>query len=278
MLKKTRKPVKGMLGGQTTLYDKIGVRYDDSRRADRFLTARLRHYLEPVENEIYLDVGCGTGNYTRALAGAEFEFCGVDPSRVMLTKAACSGGAKRVRWINGAAERLPFADEVFGGAVATLTIHHWRNLRRAFAEVFRVLKPGGRFVLFTSFPEQMEGYWLNRYFPVMLRASIAQMPAGQPVCEALEAAGFAFATIENYDVRRDLQDHFLYCGKERPELYLREDVRRGISSFSNLARCTEIAEGLRRLAADIETGAIAEVINGFRHERGDYAFVAAGKV
>lgn len=256
---------------EAALYNKIGVEYNETRRADEFLTERFRHFLSLVENENYLDAGCGTGNYTYALAGDKYQFYGIDPSELMLEKARqrnCNA-----IWQNGAAENLPFENEFFAGAIATLTIHHWKNLRKAFSEISRVLKQNGRFVLFTSFPEQMEGYWLNHYFPKMMRDSISQMPAFSTIKEALQNAGFEIETLQSYFVRDDLQDYFLYCGKSRPELYLCEDIQRGISSFSSLANKYEIENGLHELKVDIEEGKIYEIIKKYQNDKGDYVFI-----
>jgi predicted DNA-binding protein len=74
-----------------------------------------------------------------------------------------------------------------------------------------------------------------------------------------------------------LQNHFLYCGKNRPELYLRENIRKGISSFSSLANKTEIEGGLRRLADDVNENKISEIIENFRNDMSDYVFIVAAK-
>ena len=260
---------------ETALYNKIGIEYNATRRADKFLTGRFREFLSPQKNENYLDVGCGTGNYTCALSGERYQFYGIDPSETMLEKARrrnCN-----VIWQNGTAENLPFENEFFAGAIASLTIHHWKDLSKAFREISRVLKDAGKFVLFTTLPEQTAGYWLTEYFPKMMKDSVKQLPSFSEIENALTAANLKIEKTENYFVRDDLEDLFLYCGKNRPELYLREDIRRGISSFSNLANKDEVEKGLRRLAEDIESGKISEVIENHKNEIGDYVFIVAEK-
>ena len=56
-----------LVNSKVALYDKIGIGYDTTRRADPFILSRLLHYLAPVKGRLYLDVGCGTGNYTAAI-------------------------------------------------------------------------------------------------------------------------------------------------------------------------------------------------------------------
>jgi len=73
-----------------------------------------------------------------------------------------------------------------------------------------------------------------------------------------------------------LEDFFLYSGKQRPEIYLLETVRNGISSFKNFCTHTELQQGLTKLDGDIQSGAIYNLINQFHHD-GDYLFLMAKK-
>ena len=260
---------------ENTLYNKIGIGYNETRRADRFLTSRFRQFLSPSARENYLDAGCGTGNYTCALASSDYQFYGIDPSETMLEKARqrnCN-----VIWQKSEAENLPFENEFFAGAIASLTIHHWKDLSKSFREISRVLKEKGKFVLFTSLPEQTAGYWLTEYFPKMMRDSVEPLPSLSEMENAFQAANLNIEKRENYFVRDDLEDMFLYSGKYRPELYLQTEIRRGISSFSNLANKAEVESGLRRLTEDIESGKIYEIIEKHKNEIGDYIFIIAKK-
>ncbi|MEL7123283.1 MAG: class I SAM-dependent methyltransferase, partial [Bacteroidota bacterium] len=131
-------------------------------------------FLNPKMNAKYLDIGCGTGNYTIALQKKGFNFIGMDPSQKMITRA------KELypdgEWVLGKAEKTQLADNTIDGILASLTVHHWSDLVIAFGEFNRVLKNSGKIVVFTSTSEQMKGYWLNHYFPKMLLDSIVQMP------------------------------------------------------------------------------------------------------
>jgi ubiquinone/menaquinone biosynthesis C-methylase UbiE len=261
---------------QQALYNSIGVEYNSTRRADPFLTEKLFSLLSPQKDFSCLDIGCGTGNYTIALAsGDEYSFYGVEPSRVMLETAKQKSNA--VFWVNAVAEDLPFEDEFFDAALASLTIHHWENLEKGFAEVYRILKKGGRFVLFTSFPEQMKTYWLNHYFPQMLRDSMAVMPSRRKVKAALRSAGFTLIKEEKYFVQPDLQDLFLYSGKYRPEIYFKEQIRKGISSFSAISNREEVENGLQKLKSDLESGSFASIARQYESDLGDYIFIVAAR-
>jgi superfamily II DNA or RNA helicase len=130
----------------------------------------------------------------------------------------------------------------------------------------------GRFVILTATPEQMQSYWLNEYFPDAIIKSIVQMPVLDLVTGALTRAGFTFIETEGLDIRDDLQDLFLYSGKHRPEMYLDEGVRRGISTFASLADQEEVASGCRRLAENIQPGRIDEITAAYDNRGGDYLF------
>lgn len=252
-------------------YDVIGQGYNVTRQADPYIAERLFRLLGPHRGHRYLDIGCGTGNYTAALWAKNTDITGVDPSAQMLETARHNHSA--MQWVQGTAEQIPFADNTFAGVVGTLTIHHWTNLTLAFRELHRVTTPGARIVLFTSTPTQMEGYWLNHYFPLMMQDSIRQMPELEAIEAAASEAGLLLTGTELYTVQDGLEDYFLYAGKNKPELYFNPLIRRGISSFSSLANAAEIQHGLAALRMDLEMDAFRLVRKRYLHMLGDYLFV-----
>ena len=256
-------------------YDQIGKQYNRTRKAAPYLLERLHHHLDSRAGGHYLDIGCGTGNYTIKLQARGGRFTGVDPSERMLEKARSKSPA--IQWLKGVAEAIPLPDASVNGIVGSLTTHHWSDLEQGFKELYRVLEPGGQMVIFTAAPAQMRGYWLNHYFPDMLEKSCQQMPTFDRLSTAITQAGFTALDTEKYFIQPDLQDLFLYSGKHQPDLYLQEAIRQGISSFSALSNQTEVAAGLLRLEADIQSGKITSIINRYENEDGDYLFVTAKK-
>ncbi len=253
------------------LYDKIGKRYNSTRKADPYIAQRLFDLLSLRPEKLYLDIGCGTGNYTIALSKDGIKFCGVDPSQNMLEVAYKKSNS--VRWLMGSSENIPVKDNSFDGGMATLTIHHWANIENAFLELNRVLKIHSHLVIFTSLPEQMNGYWLNHYFPKMMRESIEKMPALRNMEDAALKGGFNICSTEIYNIQIGLQDHFLYSGKLNPSLYLNDNIRFGISSFSDLNNKDEIRTGLKKLKDDIDNKSFAKVNDDYINDFGDYLFI-----
>ncbi|MEO9803226.1 MAG: class I SAM-dependent methyltransferase [Reichenbachiella sp.] len=258
-----------------TKYDKIGLGYNATRQADTYLASRMLHYLAPQPGQRFLDIGCGTGNYTSIFMNKGLDFIGIDPSDQMLSAARDKN--PKGKWMQARAEHTGLSSESMDGIIGSLTIHHWQNLELAFNELNRILKPTGQLILFTSTPDQMKGYWLNTYFPKMLQDSMDQMPSLELVTSALHQSGFQITETEKYFVTAELTDLFLYSGKHRPHLYLDAQVRQGISSFSDLSNAEEINAGLAQLALDIESDKIKEVMDSDEYESGDYLFVIAQK-
>jgi ubiquinone/menaquinone biosynthesis C-methylase UbiE len=260
---------------QETKYDKIGRGYNSTRQADPYLTERLLYHLQPNTDKLYLDIGCGTGNYTITFVDKGFHFIGVEPSMQMLNEAKSRN--QNIKWRQGTAEKIPTDEKYFDGIIATLTIHHWTDLKKAFFELNRVLKDKGKIVLFTSTPEQMKAYWLNHYFPEMLQSSIVQMPSLTDIQEAIKQTSLEITDIEKYFIKDDLQDCFLYVGKNSPNYYFDEAIRHGISSFTSLANIEEVKNGLSQRRTDIDNGTFENIKGKYTNELGDYLFITIDK-
>lgn len=255
----------------STKYNNIGINYNQTRKADPYLTEQLVKHLNPEKEGLYLDIGCGTGNYTIALQKKGFQFIGIDPSIEMLQKAQTKNPA--VAWKIGSAENTKLPEQSIDGVIGTLTIHHWINLTRAFSELAYVLKPDGKIVIFTSTPKQMKGFWLNHYFPKILEESILQMPSLEAIENAMQLSNLKITETETYSIKPKLKDQFLHCGKQNPGLYFDESIRHGISSFSALANIDEVEKGLKVLQKDLDSGKIDEIIKSYENELSDYLFI-----
>ncbi|WP_298417244.1 class I SAM-dependent methyltransferase [uncultured Kordia sp.] len=256
-------------------YDHIGNGYNNTRKADPYILERLQYHLNAINEGLYLDIGCGTGNYTTKLHQRDTQFIGIDPSEKMLTNARKAHSD--VIWKQGKVEQLPLEDTSIEGIIGTLTLHHWDSLEKGFSELYRVMKSYANLVFFTSTPLQMKGYWLNHYFPKMLADSMIQMPSLEQITSAMHAAGFENIYTEKYNVQPNLQDQFLYVGKENPTLYLDQNIRNGISSFSLLANKEEVEKGLKLLEKDINSGEINSIMNSYKNRDGDYLFILSQK-
>lgn len=257
------------------LYNSIGSGYNTTRCADSYLAERFYKLLSVPEGGLCLDIGCGTGNYTMAMHKMGLKMIGLDPSDKMLQEAVLHSSA--INWMRGSAEELPLPQAHCDGVMGMLTIHHWTDLNASFAELSRVLKKNGKIVFFTSSPDQMKGYWLNHYFPGMMQQSSLQMPSLNKILAAAANAGLQLADTETYFVKDDLQDHFLYVGKCKPELYFDDRIRNGISSFAAIAHADEVQAGMVALRNDINNHTFPEILKRYENDMGDYLFVVLKK-
>jgi ubiquinone/menaquinone biosynthesis C-methylase UbiE len=101
--------------------------------------------------EKVLDIGCGSGSFSRRIApavGPNGTVVGIDPSQPMLDYATAHAPANCTFQAAGA-EDLPFGDESFDLIVSSLAFHHIPTEHRGAAvrEMLRVLRPGGRVLI-----------------------------------------------------------------------------------------------------------------------------------
>ena len=99
----------------------------------------LREALALPPGASVLDVGCGTGYFTRRLASDGFDVTGVDTSAEMIGTAR-SHGTGRERYVIGDARRLPFPDRHFDSCVAITSLCFIREQEQALAEMVRVTR------------------------------------------------------------------------------------------------------------------------------------------
>jgi demethylmenaquinone methyltransferase / 2-methoxy-6-polyprenyl-1,4-benzoquinol methylase len=92
-----------------------------------------------------LDVATGTGDLAIALASRNAEVVGSDFSEGMLARAR--GKSSAVRWEQGNALALPYADGEFDAATVGFGARNFSDLERGLAEMTRVVRPGGRVVV-----------------------------------------------------------------------------------------------------------------------------------
>jgi SAM-dependent methyltransferase len=105
--------------------------------------AVLTRMMELGHQHRLLDVGCGDGYLTTKFAKRAREVVGLDPDAKMLAAARTLHAKPNVRFDEGAAEQLPYADAAFERVVAVSVVEHFRDPAAGLKEMARVLKPGG---------------------------------------------------------------------------------------------------------------------------------------
>ena len=220
-------------------YDAIGRTYTATRATEPRIAARI--WAAMGDARTVVNVGAGTGNYEPP----DRDVTAVEPSAVMIAQRP-PGAAPAVQ---ASAEALPFPDASFDAAMAVLTLHHWSDWRGGCAELRRVARD--RVVVFSWDPTCVGRMWLGpEYFPELSAEDAAGFPA---LADQAAALG---AEVEVVPIPSDCRDGFFSAFWRRPEAYLDPAVRAGISTLARRSEA-ELADGLARLRADLDSGAWA---------------------
>lgn len=132
--------------------------YDDSAELQRDVGSQLLSCLPEAKTiEVVLDLGCGTGFFTPALKQQypDAQLLNLDLAQGMLKFARDHRPAANTHWLCADAESLPLADNSVDLIFSSLAIQWCENLPQLFAEIDRVLKPGGRFCFATLGPDTL---------------------------------------------------------------------------------------------------------------------------
>jgi SAM-dependent methyltransferase len=220
------------------LYDTIGAAYTVTRRTEPRIAEQVWAALGDAQT--VLNVGAGTGSYEPPGR----DVTAVEPSAVMRAQRP-AGAAPCVAAV---AESVPFEDQSFDAAMAVATIDHWQDPIAGLREMRRVAR---HVVAFTYDASDPDLFWLNRdYLP-----EFAGLWADRP--SLTELAGAIGARTEPVPVPWDCADGFYHAYWRRPEAYLDEHVRRGMSVWARVGPDAE-QRAVRTLRDDLASGRWAE--------------------
>ena len=150
--------------------------------------------------------------------------------------------------VQAPAEELPFDDDSFDAALASMTVHHWDDLDRGLDELRRVARR--RIVIFTWDPEVAAESWLTAdYLPELRELDLFRFEPPAVLAERIGAAA-----VRTVPVPADCRDGFIEAFWARPEAYLDPVVRAGMSGMRAMDQDV-VDAAMTRLAADLESGA-----------------------
>ena len=137
------------------VFDQVYDQYDlmndfMSLGIHRLWKKSLLNMMNPSLNQKLIDVACGTGDIAKLFLNTvnkSSEITCVDPNRGMIKKGKEKlDNFKKLNWIVAPAEKLPIAENLFDFYTISFGIRNTKNIDKALAEAYRVLKPGGRFL------------------------------------------------------------------------------------------------------------------------------------
>jgi SAM-dependent methyltransferase len=187
-----------------------------------------------------INVGAGAGSYEPT----DRHVVAVEPSAAMRAQRPHHLAPA----LDATAERLPFDNDVFDAAMATVTIHQWSDLDGGLRELRRVSH--GPVAILTSDGEALLDFWLNDHVPEVIATEQARFPATDHVVEASGGE----VEILDVPIPIDCTDGFGEAYYARPEACLRQDVRAAQSGWV-LTNPDAVDRGVARLANDLACAA-----------------------
>src|SRR6516162_5964233 len=157
-------------------FGRVAAVYDSLRTTDEAPVRAIGRFL-PDRPVTGLDVGCGTGRYSRLLRevlpdGSVLAASDVSEAMLAQLKAGTRGQTLGVVPLLAAAEELPLRAASLDLVTAFNCVHHF-DLGRFLTAAARVLKPAGQLFIYTRTPQQNARTIWGRYFPRFHRARAA---------------------------------------------------------------------------------------------------------
>lgn len=202
------------------MFDNISGNYDGLNRVISFGTdvkwrKKVIELVAAQNPDSILDIATGTGDLAIQMAPINAErIVGLDLSEGMLNvgrkKIAAKNLDNRIEMIQGDSEALPFKDNTFDAITVAFGVRNFETLEKGLAEIYRVLRPGGIFVVLetsvpTKFPfKQGYKFYSNHILPLIGKAfskdkdaysylseSAASFPYGEHFNNILKKIGFS---------------------------------------------------------------------------------------
>ncbi|HWK20988.1 MAG TPA: bifunctional demethylmenaquinone methyltransferase/2-methoxy-6-polyprenyl-1,4-benzoquinol methylase UbiE [Microbacteriaceae bacterium] len=178
------------------MFDAVAKRYDVTNailsggNAPLWRTATVKA-IAPEPGERVLDIACGTGTSTAAIAKRGARVTGIDFSEGMILQARRRH--PDLEFVAGDAQALPFGDDEFDAVTVSFGLRNFSDPHAALAEMYRVLAPGGRVVI-TEFSTPPVGIvratysgYLRRVLPAIAKRTSSNPEAYAYLGESIEA-------------------------------------------------------------------------------------------
>lgn len=219
-------------------YETHGSGYAVQRRTDPRIAAYVHNALGDARPVI--NVGAGAGSYEPT----DRQVTPVEPSASMRSQRPDHLAAA----VDAVAEKLPFPDDGFDAAMATVTIHQWSDTDAGLRELRRVSR--GPVVILTFDGDALDLLWLAEYAPELIAAERRRYPDIEHVRHVLGGT----TTVTTIPIPIDCIDGFTEAYYARPERFLDPLVRKSQSAwgFVDQAATDRAVERLRTDLADGE--------------------------
>ena len=160
-----------------------------------------------------LDLGCGTGRFSEALADRfDAQVLAIDPSKKMLEQARAKQRDSRVSYLPGSGESIPLDSNSVDLIYMSMIFHHFRDPQLAARECRRVLREGGTAFMRTGTQERIPSYPYVPFFPASRPIMDAVLPTSSFIQDVFVAAGFRLVTLDVI-TQTIAPNHIVYADK-----------------------------------------------------------------
>jgi SAM-dependent methyltransferase len=229
-------------------YDKYGGLYSGQRRTDPRIAAFINKALGNAKT--VLNVGAGAGSYEPE----DRYVVAVEPSVVMRSQRMSN---HKVPAVIGSADALPFDDQSFDASMATVTVHHWPDIKKGLQQLRRVTRQ--QVLILTFDPDALDLFWNAIYFPELIAIEKQRFPKIDFLANALGG----HCEVLPVPIPLDCADGFQEAFYGRPEAFLSKEVRKAQSAWGFIPE-EEQEILVNRLATDLQSGAWDKKYGHFR--------------
>lgn len=219
-------------------YGVIGIDYTRYRRPEPAFAAAIARALGDAMTVV--NIGAGAGSYEPTY----LDVTAVEPSAAMRAQRPVGSAAV----IDAVAEDLPFANDAFDAALASFTVHQWRDLRAGLREARRVTS--GPVVILTCDPTALRSSWLHEYAPEVIATEAGRYPEIADIQSGLGGV----VTVTALPIPLECSDGFSEAYYGRPEALLEPGARLANSAWSFVDRAVG-ERFVQTLRADLDSGA-----------------------
>lgn len=143
------------------------------------------------KNTYAIDIGCGTGRWTKFLSTRAGFVEAIDPSNSIIAADNLLGDIPNVRLTKASVETIPFDDETFDFAMSVGVLHHIPDTQKAMTDCVKKVKKGGYFYCYLYYNLDNRGFAFRSLFQItdVIRKAVSSLPAKikRAVCDILAA-------------------------------------------------------------------------------------------
>ncbi|MBC7947563.1 MAG: class I SAM-dependent methyltransferase [Chitinophagaceae bacterium] len=141
------------------------------------------------KNTYAMDMGCGTGRWTKIIADKVAFVEAVDPSSAIFVADKLLKDKSNIRLTQASVDTLPFADNTFDFVMSIGVLHHIPDTQKAMSDCVKKVKKGGFFYTYLYYSLDNKGFFFKTFFGAsdLLRKAVSKLPSGpkKAVCDGL---------------------------------------------------------------------------------------------